>query len=346
MERKKTEFTILPAFHGDCIIVKTYDLANNEFIILIDGGTSSTFKYSLKTALANISHINLLVLTHIDSDHIGGLINFFKSSLINKIVIDEIWVNHPDIIEVNDGETISTGQGDKLINLINIKLPKTNVLSISNDIDQIDKEGNNFIILSPTQEISSELYHVWKMKRKNMIDEKVNISFDIKVYDRTLEELSKQPFKPDTRVLEDIYNASSIAFLLLCRDVSILFLADSRPEVIYHRLIELGYSIEKPLVVDYVKVSHHGSLNNTSQELLSLIKCNNYIISTNGGTADHKLPSRETIAKLVYNSNRSEDELKIYFNYSVESLIKRNGNFINDKDQENGNWSPVLKNSF
>jgi hypothetical protein len=108
----------------------------------------------------------------------------------------------------------------------------------------------------------------------------------------------------------------------------------------------LGFNEEKPLIVDYVKVSHHGSLNNTSQELLSLVSCNNYLISTNGGAAYHKHPSRETIARIVYNSNRSEKEVNIYFNYDIIDLKKRIGDFINDKDFQYGNWRTESKNKF
>ncbi len=78
MKRNKTEFIVLPAFHGDCILIKTYDLNEDEFIILLDGGTSNTFKHSLKDELKSVTHINLLILTHIDSDHIGGLLIFSK----------------------------------------------------------------------------------------------------------------------------------------------------------------------------------------------------------------------------------------------------------------------------
>src|SRR5690606_9573384 len=130
-------------------------------------------------------------------------------------------------------------------------------------------------------------------------------------YTQSLEELSKIPFSPDKSINEDLFNSSSISFLLKCPDISLLLLADSRPEIIIQSLVDIGIDEENPLVVDYVKVSHHGSLNNTSQGLISLIKSNNYLISTNGGTANHQHPSRETISRIVYNSNRNDEKLNI-----------------------------------
>ena len=139
---------------------------------------------------------------------------------------------------------------------------------------------------------------------------------------------------------------SSIAFLLKCPDVTILLLADSRPEVIVESLKRLGFSKNLPLEVDYVKVSHHGSLNNTSQELLGYIKCDKYLISTNGGVSNHKHPSRETIARLVYKENRTSKKLKIYFNYPVSELKKKIGDFINSNDLKDGNWEYMHMNNF
>lgn len=338
---------MLKAFHGDSILIKTFDEDSKEFIILVDGGTAQTFRYSLRDELKNISRINLLVLSHIDSDHIAGLISFFNNSLIEIIDIDEIWMNNPDLVEVNTGNLISVKQGDSLKELILEKKPAVKIHQISTEKRKINKLGIEFTFLSPTPEIVNKLYEKWELLRgvnKPVIEAK--ISSDKKNDIQSLEELSKKHFTPDKNIDNDVLNASSISFLLKCPDTSLLLLADSRPEIISKKLRELGFNEKKPLIVDYVKVSHHGSSNNTSQELLSLINCNNYLISTNGGTANNKHPARETIARIVYNSNRSEKELKIYFNYDLVDLKNRIGHFINDNDLKHGNWSADNQNRF
>ena len=345
MKRNTTEFVILPAFHGDCILIKTYDYDHNEFTILIDGGTAQTFKYSLKKELKNVSRINLLILTHIDSDHIAGLITFFKSSLIDEIKIDEIWINNPDLVEVNHRELISVKQGDNFKNLIFEKKSETKISQISISDRLINRLGIEFTILSPTTAIINELYERWEslgLPQEN----KSNISSVKSAYNQSLEELNRIPFSPQKSINEDIFNSSSISFLLKCPDISLLLLADSRPEIIVQSLRDIGVNEKDPLVVDYIKVSHHGSLNNTSQELLGLIKSNNYLVSTNGGTADHKHPSRETISRIVYNSNRNDEVLNIFFNYTLNSLRERIGDFINEIDLEHGNWNATSQNRF
>lgn len=347
MKRNKTEFVVLPAFHGDCILIKTFDLDHNEFIILVDGGTAQTFKYSLKAELKEITHINLLVLTHIDSDHIAGLIALFKNSLVDKIQIDEIWINNPDLVEINNGKLISVRQGDNLKNLILEKKPKTKLTQVSILDEVISRSGIEFTILSPTNEIINELYTRWETLRVLETQQnKSNISSVQNSNIQSLEDLNKIPFFPDKSISEDIFNASSIAFLLKCSDVSILLLADSRPEIIAQSLERIGINESNPLSVDYVKVSHHGSLNNTSQELMRLIKSSNYLISTNGGTANHQHPSRETISRIVYNSNRQQGKLNVFFNYNLDNLKERIGDFINENDLIYGEWDAISQNKF
>lgn len=338
---------MLEAFHGDSILIKTFDINSNEFIILIDGGSAQTFTYSLKNELKNISHIDLLILTHIDSDHIAGLIKFFKSSLIDRISIEEIWMNNSDLVEANNSVLISTSQGDHFKNLILEKKPNVRLTNVSTLDKTINRAGIKFSILSPTPEIVTKLYERWEfLSLQGEKKSKINISSETKVYTQSLEELSKIPFSPEKNINADIFNSSSISFLLECTDLSLLLLADSRPEVISKSIKGLGNNERKPLKVDYVKVSHHGSLNNTSQELLSLINCNQYLISTNGGSANHKHPSRECIARIVYNANRTEEELKIYFNYEITTIKNKIGDFINDNDMKYGNWSAKRKNKF
>jgi beta-lactamase superfamily II metal-dependent hydrolase len=351
MSRTQTELTILPAYNGDSILIKTFDKNKEEFIILIDGGTPSTFDCSLKKNLNEISTINLLVLTHIDSDHIGGLIRFFKNSLIEKIEIDEIWINQPDT-EFNQTSNkkaqISVRQAENLKALIKKKKPHSNIREITITDHLINLKGLEFTILSPTVEIKDKFYKVWEKEKSLLKQENLetNISSSTTNYSKSLKELSKIGFKPHSSINTDIYNSSSIAFVLKCPDVKLLLLADTRAEIITERLKELGHNSKNPLEIDYVKISHHGSLNNTSQELLSHIKSNNYLISTNGGTSNHKHPSRETIARIVYKTNRDKNLLNIYTNYKIADIKSKIGEFVNENDLKEGNWNIEHKNTF
>lgn len=346
----KTKFKVLKAYNGDCILIKSFDKCGNEVVILIDGGTSSTFDYSLKKEIQELKCIDLIILTHIDSDHIGGLIRFFKNTLINKIEIKNIWVNFPEIIEIASGEKISFGQAKTLERLISENIPEAIVKNfIHSENDKVNFNGVEITIISPTKEILNDLYENWpkdnKFKTSNEI--KANISKDTElVMNVSLSELNKLAFIPDKTIKYDLINASSISIILECLDLKLLLLADSRPEIIEQYLTK-NYSIDNKIKVDYVKISHHGSKNNTSQRMLNYIDCDKYIISTNGGTSIHKHPSRETIARIIYNEMRDfKIQRFIYFNYPLVDIKKRIGNFITDSDINEGNWKVDNINEF
>lgn len=87
-----------PAITGDCFLIEFID---EDFCILIDGGYGETYHTYLKKGLLELAsrgkHINLLIITHIDSDHIGGIQAFLKDNGSadhpNVIYVDEVWYN-------------------------------------------------------------------------------------------------------------------------------------------------------------------------------------------------------------------------------------------------------------
>lgn len=89
---------MLPANEGDCILIS---LVEESINILIDGGTAETYHNVLKPRLQQLNVvgqcIDLLIVTHIDDDHIGGILELLKEngtdSESNVIKIKDIWHN-------------------------------------------------------------------------------------------------------------------------------------------------------------------------------------------------------------------------------------------------------------
>ena len=104
-------------------------------------------------------------------------------------------------------------------------------------------------------------------------------------------------------------------------------LGDCYPHNVVDYLRRKGYSEQHPLRVDYVKVAHHGSLHNTSNELMDLIHCNHYIISTNGDKFGH--PDREAFAHILCHPTRDRSEkVHFYFNSDMNTLVSKSGRFL------------------
>lgn len=106
-------------------------------------------------------------------------------------------------------------------------------------------------------------------------------------------------------------NGSSISFILECGGKRMLFLGDAHPSLIETQLREF-FPGKSSLYFDVVKLSHHGSKNNTLPAYLSAIDAEKYLVSTNGELYDH--PDIETLLRIV--SRETERERKLIFNHS------------------------------
>lgn len=76
----KLKVAFLDVFHGDCTVV-TFDEPDRKACIVIDAAENIAAARRLTAYLKHeqIEVIDLLVATHIDSDHINGLLKFLKS---------------------------------------------------------------------------------------------------------------------------------------------------------------------------------------------------------------------------------------------------------------------------
>jgi hypothetical protein len=68
-----------PAKNGDAFLVKATE---SQFAMLIDGGYADTFHRHIRSDLASLAasgyQLDLVVATHVDADHISGLLSFFR----------------------------------------------------------------------------------------------------------------------------------------------------------------------------------------------------------------------------------------------------------------------------
>lgn len=97
MKQWNAKIHMLPANSGDCFLIEF----NNDECILIDTGFKETYYKYLKPLLISLKNkgkkISLLVITHIDKDHIGGAKKLIEENgdynTPNMIKIENIWFN-------------------------------------------------------------------------------------------------------------------------------------------------------------------------------------------------------------------------------------------------------------
>jgi len=318
----------LKAFNGDAILISFKENGNSR-TILIDGGIPATYVQKgkngkleyveLKETVDKIRNdnekIDLLILTHVDNDHIGGILKWFEKDEEAHKLIGKVWFNSgrliseyfdeqeiaENLLEIPDESTLtSIGQGVKFEDYIEEKGIWDR--SIVFALGYFEYLGIKFKILSPSPDKLKLLLGKWEKEKPESLD----TSAEINDYDLTLRQhIERDKFKEDTA----IHNGSSIAFVMTLGKKNFVFLADAHPTVVADSLKAFGYSKEKPLKAELVKISHHGSKANNSIEMLELIKTNKYLISTNGDKYAH--PNKQFLARLASVNGNCE----VCFNY-------------------------------
>jgi len=110
---------MLPAAHGDCLWIE-YGTGQKVHRILIDGGPAHTYPALRERILhlpADQRHFDLLVITHIDADHIEGILRLLLDAPALGCRFDRIWFNGRDQLnQVPDpaGQPLGALQGEML----------------------------------------------------------------------------------------------------------------------------------------------------------------------------------------------------------------------------------------
>lgn len=98
---------IFPAEIGDSFLIEVGNSIINH--ILIDCGTATAWKTSIYPTLMRICRVlDLVVITHIDRDHIGGAMELFSPQISHPLTTNEVWFNGLNQINLNKLEKSSS----------------------------------------------------------------------------------------------------------------------------------------------------------------------------------------------------------------------------------------------
>ena len=351
---------MLPAFHGDCIWVE-YGEENDAHRILIDGGPLPTYD-ALRARFEKVPkdrrYFELFVLTHVDADHIESTVKLLNAAKLD-FEVGDIWFNAWRHLLSSHGDELGPVQGEYVSALITRHgLPWNNafnrgpvMLPDGQEIPVITLPGGMKItLLSPDAKKLAKLAPEWakavraaglepgvpreiledlsRRKKYRPADELGEGHFDIGT-------LAQAPFESDRTTP----NGSCIAFLAEYKGKSCLFLGDAHAPLIVESIKRLlTKRSEGKLTVNAIKLPHHGSKNNVSRELIELLNCPQYLVSTNGSIFAH--PDAEAIARIIRYGGRSP---MIFFNYlseitkiwREESIYNRTGFEVRYPEPEN-----------
>lgn len=323
---------MLPAKHGDALLVE-YGDEDRTRRILIDGGPLSAYP-AIDARLSKLppgdQTVELLVVTHVDTDHVEGIIRLMAMPEQDwPIYVKEVWFNGWRHIEEardlggREGEFMSALIHNRINDRWNTRFKGNAVLCGALDDDEVKLDGEmKLTMLSPDSAALAALLKDWKKKLDQWELEPGDLDA---AWDQLVEESKFHPgaeltLGPDDlteklrKLLKGIdpsaANGSSIGFLAGFGQKSCLFLGDAHMDVVCSSLMRLGYSKEKPLRANAVKVSHHGSKNNITKEFLELVDAEHWLFSSNGER--HKHPDREAVEAVIQGAIRKPT---LWFNY-------------------------------
>jgi hypothetical protein len=310
---------VLPARLGDCLLVECLRDTGPPWRMLVDGGPPDTGPV-LEARLKDDPRIDVAVITHIDSDHIGGMIPYLTGPLASSI--GDVWFNGRTHLPDLPRRSVAQGESVVAALLGTTELARGRTMPWNSAfgggpietgeeggfVEHLVPDGPRITLLSPTTKRLLALARTW---------------YDA-VADATRGD--DEPGPPDVPApLDDlgaiaaektpkdgsIPNGSSIAMLIEHRGASVVLGADAFGTVLGAGLAGVAAARAVPaLTVDAFKLPHHGSKGNVLEALVKVAPARHYVVSSNGDTFHH--PDDQAVARVV---THAPPGATVWFNY-------------------------------
>ena len=308
---------LLPARLGDCLLVECLREDGRPWRMLVDGGPPDTWpllEARLRRLPPDDRAIDVAVITHIDSDHIGGMIPLLSSDLAADI--GDFWFNGRTHLPGRQGQPRSIDQGETVITALlgspglakgaGHQLPWNTAFG-GGPIDIGDKTGliqvsipggPTITIVSPSTKQLLSLRAKWS----RVVADAHRESRPLPEPD-ILEPLVDLHAIASRKSVKDssVANGSSIAILVEHRGASAVLGGDAFGSVLAAGLLGIATARGKSrLEVDAFKLPHHGSQANVSSALLAAAPASHYLVSSNGDVFHH--PDDVALARVITNA--------------------------------------------
>jgi hypothetical protein len=352
------KFEAVRAKHGDSILLH-FGTDDDPQLVMIDGGPPGVWKDALQKRLNELRNerglavnapldIGLLIVSHIDADHIAGVLYLMR--LLNEkreqrvpapYRVRKVWVNTFDdltgekargasfgpadtaalaasplgsaLAQTKSGiELASVGQGRELRDLLNAMTLEGN--KPFNGLATVDSTDN------PATFGGMKLTVV-APSQKNI--DALRVDWAKKVKDLVRK---KKTAEVADYVDRSVYNLSSIVVLAEIDGKRILLTGDGRGDDTIDGL-KAKYLLDPhgKIEVDVLKLPHHGSARNVKLDYFEAIHAKHYVISADGKYDNPKL---ETL-QMISDARQGDDNFTIWLtNPTGEFEVPNIGNGV------------------
>jgi hypothetical protein len=301
-------FEFLPAHHGDCFLVAWGAPVR---VMVVDGGPDGVYEEVLRPRLVVLPHpqgrapsVDVLCLSHVDDDHVVGVIRLLKELVRARrdhlplpVDVRRVWFNSVD--DLIDG--VEPGLAASVRAFVEAAPPDAAVSAsygqgrdVRNSIAALALGGNPPFGGSLTVGSVTQLH-----------DLEVTVVAPSTDALATLADKWRASVKAkDTKAVAAAYidravpNLSSISLHLRHGGRTALLTGDARGDHLLAGLEAAGLLAPGGTIhVDVFKLPHHGSENNAEPSLFERVRADHYVVSADG--IKHAHPSKATLHWLV-----------------------------------------------
>lgn len=313
---------------GDSLLIE-YGTNSERHHVVVDGGTSRTAD-SLVSRLKSLgaSEVELIVVTHIDNDHIAGILDFLEQPEL-PLPVREVWFNGFRHLPESPLESLGPVQGERLTT----RLSKSDLedrwnasfeghaVEASQDRPLPCKTlpgGLELTVLGPGPDELAALRPIWNdiveeanldpaKPRPEVIDLPPNLERLGAFVPPDVPALAGEKFDAEDKEA----NGSSIMLLAEFDGRRLLLTGDGQPALLLPAIDRLTEN-RSPLEVDLFQAPHHGSKGNLNVELASRVRSPRILFSSNGPKG-YQHPNEQAVARVILHGG---PQLKsLYFNY-------------------------------
>lgn len=279
--REGPEIRLIDAGRGDCVVLRYRGVSGAFRNLVFDSGPQSAhreFELLVDSLRLAGERIDLMVITHQDDDHLGGLLKALKDGRITADDIGLLVMNSDEAATpgaFSDDELLSAEQRVTLYRLARNCGINTRTRIVVGDSLSVD--GAIVSVLAPTEK--ERIPRGGKGQDEGVLSARGDWSASI--VDLLDRQLPPQDSSPSNR--------SSIVVTVEIGLVRVLMTGDAPADRFLPQLACNG----RPTRFDIVKLPHHGSARNICAAWSDYIDCARYIICADGRSH----PDKTTIAR-------------------------------------------------